>query len=190
MDRRVRVIAVLLCGMWVMGIGTLAAQTPGAAPQPVGSAGCGVDFVKSLAGVWKAAQYKIKRGSDVGAQLFGPNSYDVRDVELSLDPSGAGVLKIATSVLDQKGKTWAPTTIEANVTIAPSDSSAAGRCEPAVVVAQAQERYLDETKYEAPVAGARVSMIIDPATKQLDLRFDPPKGQGAFWTTLRRQAVR
>ena len=76
---------------------------------------CSADLVKNLAGAWKAPQYRMKRASEVGIQVFGPNAFDVRDVELTLQPSGEGVLKISTSVLDQKGKTWAPTLIEARM---------------------------------------------------------------------------
>jgi hypothetical protein len=150
---------------------------------------CG-DLVKSLAGSWKAPQYKMKRGSEVGAQVFGPNSFDMRDVDLTLDASGNGALKIKTSVLDQKGKAWAPTQIEAKITVGSTATpQTGGRCEPAVMVTSAEERFLDETGYQAPLPGANVTLLTDPAGKQLELRFEPPKGEGAFWTTMRRAAA-
>jgi hypothetical protein len=182
------VVAVLLCGLWCVGGADrrLAAQTaPAAAAKP----SCGADFGKTLAGTWKAPLYKMKRASDVGTQVFGPNSFDVRDVELMLDGTGSGALKITSSVLDQKGKTWAATAIETKITVGAGTATLAGGCEAAVMVTSAEERFLDETQYRAPLTGAHVMLIADPMAKQLDVRFEPPMGQGSFWTTLRRQAA-
>jgi len=183
------VLVVVLCGAWVF-YGTRGPVSAQAVPAGQEKAACGADLVQSLAGAWKAPQYKMKRASEAGTQVFGPNSFDVRDVDLTLEPSGTGVLKISTSVLDQKGKTWAPTLIEAKVTVATPKTSAAGRCEPVVTVASVEERYLDETNYQTPLTGSRVMMVTDPAGKQLEVRFETPKGEGSFWSTLTRQAAR
>ena len=186
------VLAVVLLGtglFWGLP-GPVAAQ---AVPGAQEKASCSPDLVKSLAGVWKAPQYKMKRASEVGAQVFGPNAFDVRDVDLTLEPSGDGVLKIATSVLDQKGKTWAPTLIEAKVMVAARQTlqvSPAGKCEPVVAVASVEESYLDDTNYRAPLTGSRVLLLTDPAAKQLEVRFETPKGEGSFWSTLSRQVQR
>ena len=182
------VLTVLLCGLGCVGSadGRLAAQTAPAAPA---KPSCGADFVKALAGSWKASQYKMKRASDVGTQVFGPNSFDVRDVELTLDGAGSGALKISSSVLDQKGKTWAATGIEAKITVSAGTATLAGGCETAVMVTSAEQRFLDETQYRAPLTGAHVMLIADPLLKQLEVRFEPPMGQGSFWTTLRRQTA-
>jgi hypothetical protein len=134
----------------------------------------------------------MKRASEVGTQVFGPNAFDVRNVELTLEPSGEGVLKISTSVLDQKGKTWAPTIIEAKVTVTASQAAQApgtGKCEPAVTVAGVEERYLDESNYHTSLDGSRVILATDPAAKQIDVRFETPKGAGSFWSTLVRQTA-
>ena len=183
------VLAVVLCSAWVFfgTRGPVSAQTVPGGPE---KAACGPDLVKSLAGAWKAPQYKMKRASEVGTQVFGPNAFDIRDVDLTLEPSGEGVLKISTSVLDQKGKTWAPTVIEAKVTVAAPRTSGAGRCEPAVSVGSVEERYLDDTNYRTPLPGSHVMMLTDPAAKQVEVRFEPPRGGGSFWSTLTRQTPR
>ena len=187
------VLAVVLCGAWVFS-GTRGPVSAQAVPGGQEKAACGPDLVKSLAGAWKAPQYKMKRASEVGTQVFGPNAFDIRDVDLTLEPSGEGVLKISTSVLDQKGKTWAPTLIEAKVTVAAprtaSQTSGVGRCEPAVTVTSVEERYLDDTNYRTPLPGSRVMMLTDPAAKQVEVRFEPPNGGGSFWSTLVRQTPR
>jgi hypothetical protein len=157
-------------------------------PAAPAKASCGADLAKSLAGSWKAPQYKLKRGGDESTAVFGPNASDVRDVDLTLDASGSGVLKITTSVLDQKGKTWAPTQVEAKVALGAATATNNNQCELAVTVASAEERYLDQTQYQASLAGARVVMLLDSTGRQLDVRFETPKGSGSFWTTMRRQA--
>jgi hypothetical protein len=184
------VLVVVLCGGWsVFGISSrVDAQGTPAAPAP---ALCGADLAKTLAGSWKAPQYKMKRGSEESTLVFGANASDVRDVELTLDASGSGSLKITTSVLDQKGKTWAPTQMDAKIAIGMATTSN-NRCEIAVTVSSAEERYLDQTQYQAPVVGARVMLLVDPAVqplRQLEVRFETAKGPGSFWTTVRRQAA-
>ena len=185
------VLAMGFCGVWIIGgmREPLGAQT---APGGQGNA-CGADLVKSLAGAWKAPEYRMKRASEVGTQVFGPNAFDIRNVELTLEPSGEGVLKISTSVLDQKGKTWAPTVIEAKVMVAvpqTAQTPGTGKCEPAVTVAGVEERYLDDTNYHTSLDGSRVMIAADPAAKQLEVRFETPKGEGSFWSTLMPQASR
>jgi hypothetical protein len=183
------VLAVVLCGAWMI-FGTREPVSAQTAPGSQGNA-CGADLVKSLAGTWKAPEYKMKRASEVGTQVFGPNAFDIRNVDLTLEPSGEGVLKISTSVLDQKGKAWAPTLIEAKVTVAAPQgvpSPGTGKCEPNVTVASVEERYPDDTNYRTPLDGSRVMMATDSAAKQLEVRFETPKGAGSFWSTLVRQA--
>jgi hypothetical protein len=188
-----RVVTVLLSWALLSGVAHEArAQTaPSAGAQKIS---CSADLVKSLAGTWKAPQYRMKRASEVGTLVFGPDALDIRDVELTLEPSGEGVLKISTSVLDQKGKTWAPTLIEAKLTVAApqaaGQTAAGGRCEPIVTVASVNEHYLDDTNYQTPLPGSRVTIITDPAAKQLEVRFETPKGEGSFWSTLMLQTSR
>jgi hypothetical protein len=183
------VLAVVLCSAWVF-YGTQGIVSAQAIPASQEKAACGADLIKSLAGTWKAPQYRMKRASEVGVQVFGPNAFDIRNVDLTLEPSGEGVLKISTSVLDQKGKTWAPTLIEAKVTVAPPRTSAGVRCEPVVTVASVEERYLDDTNYQTPLTGVRVILLSDPGAKQIEIRFETPKGEGSFWSTLVRQGAR
>jgi hypothetical protein len=191
--------ALILClGTLTAATSAVAAQAPTtkapakppakgpAKPAAAPAVQCGADVAKALVGAWKAPQYRIKRTSDVGQQVFGPNAVDVRDVDLTIQASGEGDLKISMSVVDQKGKSWAPSAVEAKVMIGAGKTSAAGRCEVAVTVTSAKEEYLDATKFETPLTGANVILLLGTTPGELDLRYEPPKGQGAFWTTLRR----
>ncbi len=158
-----------------------------AAAEPGPKLSCDATVAKALAGTWKAPEWSLKRSGGSGSEVFGPNAKDVRNVDLTLDASGAGTLKITTSVVDQKGKSWAPTEIETKITVGAGQMSAAGRCEPAVTVTSAVERFLDATKYQTALEGTHVMMLAGPAANQLEVRFEPPKGDGSFWTTMRRQ---
>ena len=189
MDRgRGVLVALLVGGAWIAcgPVESAAGQT--AANGGQGKTVCAPDAGKRLAGTWRAPQYRMKRASQAGIQVFGPDAFDVRDVELTMQPSGDGLLKISTSVVDAKKRTWAPTLIEANVTLGASEPTAAGRCQITVKVNSAQEQYLDETKYQAPIEGAEVRLLLDAGAKEMDLRFETPNGEGSFWTTVRRQA--
>ena len=86
MARR-ELLAVVLCGAWAFS-GAREAQGAPAVPGGQERAACGADLVKSLAGVWKAPEYKMKRASEVGTQVFGPNAFDI--TERGLD---AGTLR-------------------------------------------------------------------------------------------------
>ena len=33
-------------------------------------------------------------------------------------------------------------------------------------------------------------MVTDPGAKQIEVRFETPRGEGSFWSTLTRQASR
>ena len=184
MAARTRVLAVMLGGVWVSSaVGGLLGAAGAAGAQ---AANAGV--VKSLAGVWRAPEYRMKRTSEVGERVFGPNAFDVRTVELTLQPSGEGLLKISTEVVDAKGRKWAPTITEARLLVGPppeSTPSTPGKIEPAVTVTSAEEQYLDETKFRSPVNGVRVVLLTDAAAKEVELRFETPNGAGSFWTTLR-----
>ena len=182
-------LAMLLCSAWICS-GTGASLDAQAVSSGQEKAACDAELVKRLAGAWKAPEYRIKRASEVGTQVFGPNAFDIRNVELTLEPSGEGVLEISTSVLDQKGKAWAPTIIESKVTVAARQTPSVGKCEPVVTVTSTEERYPDDTNYHTTLDGSRVMMMTDPAAKQIEVRFETPKGEGSFWSTLKRQAAR
>ena len=183
-----RVLAVILGSVWLSYAAGGLLGAASASGAQAGNAG----VVKSLVGVWRAPEYRIKRTSEVGERIFGPNAFDVRTVELTLQPSGEGLLKISTEVVDAKGRKFAPMITEVKLSVAPPQgaaSAAPGKIEPAVTVTGAEEQYLDETKYRSPVNGVRVALLTDAAAKEVELRFETPNGTGSFWTTLRPAAA-
>ena len=184
MAARRRVLAAVLGGVWVSCAAGGLLGALGSTGLQAAQAG-NADVVKSLAGVWRAPEYRIKRTSEVGERIFGANAFDVRNVELTVQPSGEGLLKITTEVVDAKGRKFAPTLIEVKLLISAPAASTSGKIEPAVAVTGAEEQFLDDTKFRTPLNGARVMLVTDPAAKELQLRFETPSGSGSFWATLR-----
>lgn len=182
-------LVVMLGGVWLSHAAGGLLGAAGSSGAQAAAAG-GADVVKSLAGIWRAPEYRLKRTGDVGERIFGANAFDVRNVELTLQPSGEGLLKITTEVVDAKGRKWAPTIIEAKLQVSAPPTPTAGKIEPAVKVTAAEEQYLDETKYRSALNGVRVALVADPAAKEIQVRFETPNGTGSFWSTLRPAAVK
>lgn len=145
-------------------------------------------LVKQLAGVWRAAEDRTPRVTDLDVQVFGPGAYDVRNVTLTIAPSGAGTLTISTAVVGRRGRHYAPAVIEATVTISGPIAKALGQFVPTVTVVAAEERYLDGAHERFVKEGARASITVSgPTATELQVRFDTPDGRDSFGTTLRRR---
>ena len=143
---------------------------------------------ESLAGVWRAPEERTEHYSQLDIDVFGPHAFDVRDVDLRIQPSGDGVLKVSTKVVDQKGKTYSPAVIEAKLRIGAAEKTVVGLFQPAITVVSAEERYLDGSGDHWSREGAQVQLTtIDLGGDELNLRFDPPGGRGSFGATLKRQ---
>jgi hypothetical protein len=146
------------------------------------------DLAKRLAGTWKAPEYRMERTGALDVEVFGVHASDVRNVDLTLQPSGEGVLKVSTSVVDRNGRKWAPSLLEAKLRVGPPAAAASGgRIQPTVTVLSAEMRYLDGAGDRYPRDGSRVTITTDSTLAELDLRLDTAMGDGSFWTTLKRQ---
>jgi hypothetical protein len=161
-------------------------ETPKAATQ-VSAA----EAAKSLAGLWKAPEYRAERYSELDVQVFGPHAFDLRNVDLTIQPSGDGLLQVYTSVIDQKGRKYSPSVIEAKLRIGAPQTTYGGRIQPDVTVVSAEEKYLDKSGDRWPRDGSRVQLTMsDLGSDEMNFRFDTKDGRGSFGTTLRRQRPR
>jgi hypothetical protein len=159
---------------------------PGAVPHP--AAGSGTEVATRLAGVWKAAEDRVPRATALDIQVFGPNAYEVRNVDLTIRPTGEGVLTVSKAVVGQKGRRHAPSVIEAKFVLGPPQTSITGRIEPVVKVTSAEERYLDGTGDRWPRDGSRVTISMASLDdNQMELRLDTPTGSESFGETMMRQ---
>jgi hypothetical protein len=172
-------------------------MTRDAASQQRGSGGSphadasGSEAAQKLAGVWKAAEDRVPRVTALDVQVFGPNAYEVRNVDLTIRPTGEGVLKVTKAVVDQKGRRHSPSVIEAKVVIGAPQTSVTRRIEPIVKVTSAEERYLDGSGDHWSRDGSRVTIsVASLEDNQMELRFDTPTGSESFGETMTRQRGR
>jgi hypothetical protein len=160
-------------------------QATADAPQAVTS---GSEVAKRLTGVWKAPEDRVPRATALDVQVFGPDAYDVRNVDLTIRATGEGVLKVSKAVVGQKGRRFSSSVIEAKLVIGPPQKSITGRLEPAVKVMSAEERYLDGSGDHWSRDGSRVTIsMADLEDNQMELRFDTSTGSESFGATMTRQ---
>jgi hypothetical protein len=146
------------------------------------------DLLKQITGVWHAPEDRTPRSSDLDEKVFGAGASNVRNVTLTIEPSGHGKLSVSTAVVGRDGRRYAPSVVQANFTIADPVSSTFGRLSPAITVVDAEERYLDGGREHWPIDGARVSItVIDPAAGEIEFRWDTRDGRGSFGTALKRR---
>ena len=172
---------MLLTILYALFFGLLPQQAPADSPSSAG-------LLKQLSGVWRAPEDRTPRATELDDKVFGPGAADVRNVTLTIQPSGQGKLSVSTAVVGRDGRRYAPSEIVANLTVADPVTSIAGRLSPTITVMNAEERYLDGAHERWPMDGARVSITIaDPASGEIEFRFDTKEGRGSFGVTLKRR---
>ena len=62
-------------------------------------------FTPTLAGTWKSATDEMRLTTAFDESVWGKDAKSTRIVELSVKPSGEGVLKVSRNVVDAKGRT-------------------------------------------------------------------------------------
>jgi hypothetical protein len=142
-------------------------------------------------GTWTAPQYKVPAATELDISVWGKNAFHTRDVDLSVEPDGVGMLKVKESVVDQRGRPrpYSTSVTEARVQIQEGTDAAAGQ--PVVTVTSAVTRYLGEPEDRVEIPGLVVKLSLVPGrTDAMNLRFDTPRGQGSFGETITRQARR
>lgn len=144
--------------------------------------------VPALAGAWKAQALKVPASTDLDRQVWGENASKVRSVQLLLEPNGSGTLRIASSVVDSKGrpKQYSQSVIEARLTIA-EPPAGGDRVQPQVTVVSAEERYLDDPKDVRKLDGVRLKVDLQTLDSPiLNIFYETPQGNGSFGESLRR----
>jgi hypothetical protein len=197
-----RLACLVLCGVWmqisVLSLGARAlAVDAGQAPPQHGSSeappagGSASEVAKRLAGVWKAAEDRVPRATALDVQVFGPDAYEVKNVDLTIQAAGEGVLKVSKAVVGQKGRRYSPSVIEVKLAIGAPTASVTGRIEPAIKVMSAEERYLDGSGDRWSRDGSRVTIsVASLEDNQMELRYDSPTGSESFGSTMTRQRAR
>ena len=149
------------------------------------------DFSSALVGTWKSAPDEMKLTSDFDQSVWGANATSVRTVELSIQPSGEGTLRVTKKVVDGKGRVVpASTSIEeAQLKLGGAAPGAATRIEHQATVVKAVRLFPDDPADRWPLDGLRVKLVTfaDADDGSIEIRYDTPEGRGSFWETLRRQ---
>jgi len=144
-----------------------------------------------VVGSWKSAPYETPLSTDFDKSVWGPNAKSVRDVQLTIRPTGEGALTVTRKVLDAKGRTvpGSASVEEAQIRVGAAEESSASRTEYTVTVTSAERRYPDDPGYKWPLDGlrVRVASVDQDGQRAVEIRFDTPEGRGSFWETLLRQ---
>lgn len=157
-------------------------------PEPAQDTVAPANLVKQLAGLWRAAEDTTPRVTDLDVQVFGSGAHDVRNVTLTIHPSGEGTLTISTAVIGRTGRRYAPAVLEATLKIGDPITTTFGKFAPTVTVVAAEERYLDGAHDRFAKDGVRASITVSgPTATELELRLDTRDGRGSFGTTMRRR---
>jgi hypothetical protein len=170
----IAVVAVIMLG----APGEAAAQTPST-------------LSPSLVGSWKSAPDETPLTTELQKSVWGPNATSIRNVELTINPSGEGTLKVTTRIVDGRGRTApASTTVEDAklVLTGPQETIGGVRTEYAAKVLSAERKYPDDPSSRWPLDGLRVKIatIAGAPPDTIELRFDTAEGRGSFWETLTR----
>jgi hypothetical protein len=168
------------------------AQIPATSRPPADRQVGSQSFSPALVGNWKSAPEEIRLTTAFDEAVWGPNAKSVRTVELQIQPSGEGLLKVVKRVVDAKGRTVAASTSveEAKVTIGGSRPTISTRVEHDVTVQSAVRTYPDEPLHRWELTGLRVQIatFTDADDDALEVRVETPEGRGSFWETLRRDS--
>lgn len=181
------------CALAVLAVTTAASAQ---APAPVHPAdldeGSTSSFSAALAGTWNSVPEETPLTSAFDESVWGPKAKSVRTVDLQIDRTGHGVLKVVTRVVDARGRTVAASTAvqEAKLEIGGSRHTIATRVEHDVKVLSAARTYPDAPKDSWELKGLKVQLatFTDGDGRTLEVRFEPAEGTGAFWETLHRGA--
>jgi hypothetical protein len=147
-------------------------------------------ILDALSGVWSAEPLRIRLSSDFDVSVWGPNASSLRKVELAIQPSGEGMIKVTRSVVDARGRTkpGSVSVEEAQLLLHVPNAVDMSRIEPVVDVLKPQRRYLDDPGSGWPLDGLVVKLVgTDLEHDRLNVQFELPDGRGSFGETLVRQ---
>ncbi len=146
-------------------------------------------FPASMAGQWRAAPFELTLTSDYQESVYGPGARSVRQVDLTIRPSGEGTFTVVSSIRDRRGRTVPGTRQIEEVRFTVGDLQRETGHQPRYTsrIERAERRYPDDPAYSFPLEGAKLEFFVPEGTERtLDVRFDTPEGRGSFWETLRR----
>ncbi|HET9270114.1 MAG TPA: hypothetical protein VFO31_18190 [Vicinamibacterales bacterium] len=188
--------------LWIVAAGVLALAGSVSAQVPTVTASqhaadedrsstTDIVFPGWFAGRWTAPPFEVSLSSDFHRSVYGPNARSVRQVMLTIRPSGDGTFTVTNSVRDRSGKTVPGTRQIDEVTFTIGDLKREPGYQPRYTsqIVKAERRYPDDPTSTFPLDGTKLELFVpEGKTGALDVRFDTPDGRGSFWETLRPAA--
>jgi hypothetical protein len=193
MTRFVWTCSVFVCFVFVLTLSMSSVAAGQAAKPAQGDEGERRALQPQLIGSWRSASDRVLLSTDLDRSVWGAGAAAVRDVSLTLRPSGEGTLTITRKIVDARGRTAQTSTSieEAQIVVEGPQDAPAGRTEHAVRIVRAERRYPDDPSYRWPLDGLEVKVAtFDDNDDTIEVRVDTPEGRGSFWETLRRQGRR
>jgi hypothetical protein len=147
------------------------------------------EVLRHLVGTWKAAEDRTPRETALDEHVFGRAAFGVRNVTLTIRPSGEGTLRVHTAIVGHTGRIFVPELIDVQLQlIGPVSTPRPDQFEPTVSVVGAIKRDLDPPYDRWPMVGARVVLNLPGTTsRELNIHFDTRDGRDAFGATLTRR---
>ena len=134
------------------------------------------------------AEDRTPKETTLDEQVFGSGAFGIRNVTLSIRPTGDGTLRVYTAIVGRTGRVYVPTLIEAQFRLDKPVTASTTGVAPTLVVTSAAERELDGTHEHWSVEGARLDISLpDRNGSKLNLQFDTKDGRDGFGVTLDRR---
>jgi hypothetical protein len=145
-------------------------------------------FPASLAGRWQSAPFELPLTSDFHVSVYGSGARSLRTVTMTIQPSGEGVFRVASSVRDRRGRVIPGTQENQEVAFAVGDLAEEPGRQPhyASRIVRAERRFADDPSAVFPRDGVKLAIYVLDRPGTLEVRFETPEGTGSFWETLRR----
>jgi hypothetical protein len=149
-------------------------------------------FPASLAGRWQSAPFELPLTSDFHVSVYGSGARSVRTVTMTIQPSGDGVFRVISRVLDRRGRVVPGTQDNQEVAFTVGDLAEEPGRQPHYTsrIVRAERRFAGDAAAAVPREGVKLAIYVLKAAGTLEVRFETPEGTGSFWETLRRAARR
>jgi len=151
-----------------------------------------VSVPPALVGTWHARTERLPLTGDFNEKVWGKNAVSLRDVTLTVKSGGEATLTVSRKVVDARGRVvpGSPSIEQADIMLGEAKAGLATRVIHAVRVVKAERRYPDNAGDQWPLENLTVGVVsFTDAKNELEVRFEPSDGQGAFSETLSRQAA-
>jgi hypothetical protein len=186
-------LAVSVCSIILaLPASSSASAQQAAAPAPGAAASTPAkqpSFPSALSGKWRATPDELPLTSEFDKSVWGENARQIRTIEMELKGSGEGTLTVAERVVDAKGRTvpGSEAIDETQFVVGGVVPSYGTRTDYGTTISKAERRFPGTPAGPLSLDGLQVRVVpFDGETDRVEIRYEPPGGDGSFWATLTR----